>query len=254
MTAQGERPSTLYEVTMQSFDLRHIFGEIASAIPSDPMRDDDFLFHAGVLPVPQGLLSTDRVIVRKEVHEYNSWYRADLLRMFVSLQTSRELGVFILSCLFHGPAETVTLELTNPASEIRRIIVPSVNRSLDDPLLGLTVVPHVYRYFPESMSRYPWSHRADVRNLPLLALSNWGESVTTDEQWRARDSIFQRSSMMGTALLAELFLNAGCTAPENSEYWLEGEAGNRGVAPTSAELCLVLPGSFPWIYEGDDVP
>jgi hypothetical protein len=231
---------------MQRFDLRQAFGEIASAIPSDPTRDESFLFHAGVLPVPQGLLSTDRVVVCKEVHEYNSWYRTDLLRMFVSPPTARELGVFILSCLFHGPTETVMLELKNPASEIRWIIVPSVNRSLDSPHLGLTVVPHVYRYFPESMRRYPWSHRQDVDDFPLLALSDRDESAATDEEWRARNSIFLRSSMKGAVLLAELFLNAGCAAPEDREYWLEGEAGNRGVAPTSAELCLALPGSFPW--------
>ena len=58
----------------------------------------------------------------------------------------------------------------------------------------------------------------------------------------------------GTVLLAELLLNAGCRRNQTGEYDLEGEAGCRGVAPTSAELKLILAGSTAWIFEGDDLP
>jgi hypothetical protein len=39
------------------------------------------------------------------------------------LQTSRELGLFLLACGFHGPAQATTLTLSHPDSDIRRIVV-----------------------------------------------------------------------------------------------------------------------------------
>ena len=41
---------------------------------------------------------------------------------------------------------------------------------------------------------------------------------------------------------------------EVREYALEGDAGDRGVGPMSAELRIFLPGSDGWIYAADDVP
>jgi hypothetical protein len=82
--------------------------------------------------------------------------------------------------------------------------------------------------------------------LPLLALSNEAECMVSDDEWRQRDTVFIESTTAGTVRLAELLLNASCPWNKVREYELEGDAGFRGVAPMSAELRLLLPGSDHW--------
>lgn len=70
-------------------------------------------------------------------------------------------------------------------------------------------------------------------------------------RWRAQFSLFIESSAAGTIRLAELLLNAGCSWNTVREFELEGDAGFRGVAPLSAELRIVLPGSNVWLAHPD---
>jgi hypothetical protein len=150
--------------------------------------------------------------------------------------------------------ETTTLTLTHPESDIRRLVVRPRRPTLEDPPLGLSLEPVAFRYSPSPVSRHPWAKYGHVFDFPLLALSNAEELITTDEQWQERDTIFEESSVHGRVLLAELLLNAGCPENQVREFDLEGDAGVRGVAPMSAELKIVLPGSEVWEYEGEDIP
>jgi len=173
--------------------------------------------------------------------------------MYLSPRKCRELGVFLLACGFHGPAEDVTLTINHPDSTIRRIIIPAGKLTLADLPAGLSWAPFALRYFPAETEKHPWLYDYGTHGLPRLELSNADDCIVTDEQWRGRDTVRIRASSPGTLELAELLLNAGCTWNEVREYALEGAAGYRGVAPTSAELRIFLPGSDGWIYEGEDV-
>jgi hypothetical protein len=224
-------------------------------VPDGPPGFPDFVFHAGVLPVPPTSLASDRIVIRKFMHEYNSWYRADALWMSLSPRTRRELGVFLLACAFHGPSESTTFTISHPDSDIRRIIIPASRLTLADLPVGLAMAPFALRYFPRETEKHPWIYDCCTHDLPLLALSNIDDSVgPTDEQWRGRDTVWIWASSPGALRLAELLLNAGCSWNPVRDYALEGDAGYRGVAPMSAELRIFLPGSAGWIYEGEDVP
>jgi hypothetical protein len=48
------------------------------------------------------------------------------------------------------------------------------------------------------------------------------------------------------ARFGQFLLDIGNPAHPGDEYNLEGEAGSRGVAPSSAELTVWLPGSLGW--------
>lgn len=242
---------------MKADQLESIFGEVAGAVPDGPPGEVDFIFSAENLPPPPLLLSSEHIFIRKIHHDYNGWYRADQLMMFLEPQVSRELAVFLLACVFHEPERT-TVEL--PAhSDIRRIIYRSLKHEPDDPPVGLSLRPVTFRYFPSVTERHPWLAEREPHNLPLLALSDADELAYTDAEWQGRDTVFIESSYPGTVRLAELLLNAGCSWNDVREYELEGDAGFRGVAPMSAELRIILPGSFPWgshpypeaVQEGD---
>ena len=226
---------------------------MAALVPDGPPGFPDFVFHAGVLPVPPAALSSDRIVIRKTTHDYNSWYRADALWMSLSPRKCRELGVFLLSCAFHGPVEDTTLTIGHPDSDIRRIIIPAGKLTLADLPVGLSMAPFALLYFPTETEMHPWMHDCCAHDLPLLALSNADNCIVTDEQWRGRDTIWISASSPGTIRLAELLLDAGCSWNKVRDYALEGAAGCRGVAPMSAELRIFLPGSDGWIYESEDV-
>jgi len=223
-------------------------------VPDGPPGYGEFVFHRQVLPVPPVSLTSDRIVIRKGVHDYNSWYRADGLEMFLSAQTSRELGLFLLACGFHGPAQATTLTLSHPHSDIHRIVVTADQVTLVDPPTGLSMKPFALHYFVSDTQEHPWQHDCCTHDLPRFALSNEQNSIATDEQWRTRDTIWIEKFSRGEFRFAELLLNAGCSWNTVREYSLEGDAGYRGVAPMSAEFRIFLPGSHAWGWDGDEIP
>jgi hypothetical protein len=114
--------------------------------------------------------------------------------------------------------------------------------------------PFALLYFVAETEKHPWLDDRCAHDLPLFALSNAQNSIATDEQWRVRDTIWIEGFSRGEFRFAELLLNAGCRWNTVREYQLEGEAGFRGVAPMSAELRILLPGSHAWGWEGDEIP
>lgn len=117
------------------------------------------------------------------------------------------------------------------------------------------MLPVAFRYVPGRTDKHPWKYDPCTQDLPLFGLSNADDCVvSTDDAWRARDTVWIRASSIGTLRFAELLLDAGCPGNQVREYALEGEAGYRSVAPMSAELRIFLPGCFAWDFDGDDVP
>jgi hypothetical protein len=225
--------------------LNALYGQALERVSLGDQPAGEAVFSPGDLPSPPPSLATSRIVIEKKHHDYNSWYRADLLDIHLSRRTARLLGLHILACELHRAGE-VEIQLTHPASDIRSFVCPGIS----DPPFGLILVPAFYRYMFEPESRYPWTHQnRDPHDLPLLALTDREDLITTDAQWEARDSVRLESSTKGNALLAELLLNAGSPLTSESEFCLEGDAGCRGVAPMSAEARFILPGAFLWEHE-----
>ena len=227
-----------------SVELQQAFADLAAAVPDGPADEAEFLFTPDNLPQPPAELTSERVHFRKIARDYNGWHRVDHLALYVDEPACRKLGLFLLACAFHDPEQSV-LELSSSWSEVRRIVYRA-RWPHDDPPVGLVQRPSTFRYFPAVTKKHPWLWENDTSSLPLLALSNKTECVLTDDEWRARDTVFIESTIVGTVRLAELLLNASCTWNNVREYELEGDAGFRGVAPMSAELRLLLPGSDHW--------
>jgi hypothetical protein len=149
-----------------SCQIHEVFGQLANALPDGPPGEQDFVFHKGVLPPPPPLLTTDRIVIRKLLHTYDSWFRADMLWMYLSASTCRELGSFLLACAFHGPGETVSLALHHPDSAIRQIKVRAARLAKDTVPVGLSRQPSRYSTFhrrPANILGLTWSIRAICR-------------------------------------------------------------------------------------------
>jgi len=225
-------------------ELEHFLADLARAVPDGPPDEAEFLFARGNLPEPPPELSSERVHFRKIGRDYNGWHRVDSLALYLDERSCRALGLLLFACAFHDPLQQV-IHLNSKWSEIRQLVYRA-RWPVDDPPVGLVQRPATFRYLPGGTKKHPWLGESDVSSLPLLALSNEAEIVLTDEEWRQRDTVFIESTTVGTLRLAELLLNASCPWNSVREYELEGDAGFRGVAPMSAELRLLLPGSDHW--------
>jgi len=227
-------------------DLETTFGLLAERVPTGPVGDIDFVLSAGDLPAPPASLDTDRLIVHRRWHGYNADYRADSLWFQASRETYRQLGLLILSVLFHEQPAQVRLAVCHNRSDIRQLIVEYEYPEEDYP--GYQSRPHRYCYYPGETARHPWYWTpggVHAEDLPRFLLTAQDEDAG-DETWAARDQVIVCGSDRALVRLAELLLNAD--RPDNPvvEYQLEGEGGFRGVGIHSAEVQFFLPESLGW--------
>lgn len=227
-------------------DLEHLFADLGAKLPASP--DEDLALTSASLPRPPAHLATDLLYIEKSLHDYNGWFRADVVLFHAHKVTYRHLGLLILAVVFHTLPEPVEIELTHPASVIKRLIVESPYKGPADISSGYNTRPYVFDYWPEDTTRYPWPYPLTPPELPCFYLENYDHvpGLTIDEEWAARDAVRGFGTDVGSVRLAELLLNASQPNNPVDEYTLEGDGGNRKVGYLSAEARLWLPGSFGW--------
>ncbi|HEX6684015.1 MAG TPA: hypothetical protein VF062_14520 [Candidatus Limnocylindrales bacterium] len=221
-------------------DLKRLGGRLGDLLAAATLDGDGdaFRFDTSSAPVLPPAATSDRVVITRSHHTYNGCWRADSLHLYATKQTLRALGVLALASLF---GRTTVLALTHPASHIRTLRI------------NTPPGPAWYDYRPRRRMKYPLAgDEVDPHDLPAVHLTAQ-PSPFTDAEWAARDTIVGFGTAQGVARFGQLLLDAGHPDGELDEYHLEGEAGNRGVAPLSAELNLWLPGSIAWepdLYAG----
>src|SRR5262245_41434076 len=95
--------------------------------------------------------------------------------------------------------------------------------------------------------RNPWAHlKSDPDSLPSFSLTNIEDSLTTEEDWKNRDTVRGFGSDTGSVRFAQLLLNASRPESRGDDCDLEAERDYRGIAPGSAEATLLLPGHTFW--------
>jgi hypothetical protein len=190
-------------------------------------------------------MHTDRIVIEKTYHAYDSWYRRDRLFFYAHKATYCNLGLLGAAVLLGPAPESVTLYLDHPASDIRRLVVRP--KRPDPDAAGYQTAPFLLNYYPEPVDRHPWAFpHIDPYTLPEFLLTNAEELVRSDAEWEKRNAVIGFGRDEAVARLVELLLNLSRKASTAVEVELEGEGGFRGVAPFSCEAGLVLPGGFGW--------
>jgi hypothetical protein len=203
-------------------------------------------FERGSLPAPPQDLTSARICVAGSSHGYGS-LTVDLIDVSAHRESYRALGLFILAGLLTPGPNRFVLGLTHRASQVRRLVVDTMYRRLDDGS-GLRADVFGAVYFPARRRRLVLENtRVSVDDLPHVYLTDVEEIVGRD--WPgdpARDTVVGFASDRGAYAIAELLLDVSQAWNEELEYTLEGPYGFGGVAPTSAEMRLWLPGSIGW--------
>jgi hypothetical protein len=237
-------------------DLEFLYADAAARLPTSHDYDAALeagqphfaraVFDRGSLPGPPTDLTSARVCIAAGSHGYDA-LSVDLIDISAQRETYRALGLFILASLLAPGPNRFVLRLTHPASQVRRLVVDTMYRQLNDGS-GLRTEASGAVYFPMRRQRLVAEDRfIPGDELPHVFLTDVEEMVGRD--WPGdpvRDTVVGFASDRGAYTLAELLLDVSQAWNEEVEYVLEGPYGFGGVAPTSAEIRLWLPGSFGW--------
>jgi hypothetical protein len=222
-------------------DLNILYRELGEQLSTAMVNEENFSFSSGNLLVPHTEVLTYSMYTEKRFHEYESGYRMDSLWFYADKNTYKHVGLLLLSVVFHKLSDPIYIKLINPKSDIKQVIVNSPNSSVSEVIEGYYVQPNLFVYRPQIIGKHPFERDIDPRNLVRFALSNTREFLSTEEEWKSRDTIYIYGNDTSFILLAELLLNASLPNNETEEYELEGEGGFRGVGKWSAEVKFLLP-------------
>jgi hypothetical protein len=237
-------------------DLELLYADAASGLPTS--NDYDAALEAGQphvaraslerrsLPVPPADLTSARICIRGSSHGYGA-LTVDLIDISAHRETYRALGLFILASLLTPGPNRFVVGLTHPASQVRRLVLDTMYRQLDDGS-GLRTEASGAVYFPARRWRRALEGgSAPADELPHVALTDVEEMVGRD--WPGdpvRDTVVGFGGGRGAYAIAELLLDVSQEWNEEVEYTLEGPYGFGGVALASAEIHLWLPGGLGW--------
>lgn len=232
-----------------SCDLDRLYGDLVRIVLTTATESEPYVLKAQNLPQPPAWMETDHLYIAKGIHEYEDYFRADMLWWFASKETYGQLALLILAVLFHPDPPEVNLQLTHPASEIKRLVVryeyPPSDEYLD---AGYNTRPYAFAYYPGETAWYDHGRYREVSDLPCFWLSGAEPGGDYEAAWKDRDTVIGFGTDVGATRFAELLLSAG--RPDNAcvEYALEGDGSGlaRSVGRWSAEVRLWLPGSDAW--------
>lgn len=224
-------------------DLQRYFGEMACALPIDEKQKATYSAKSFV-ETPDHL-ETDQLVLKKWYHDYEGTSRVDSLSFFANKASYQHLGLLILSVVFHPGGKRVHLELTEPTSDIKNLIIEY--GGLTKRGFAYRTQPDHFLFFPKKVDRHPWTYQnLTAFDLPTFKLTNVKEFVVTEQDRANRDTVMGFGNDDASVMLAELLLRFGSPANEGYEVVLEGEGGFRGVGRFSAEASFHLPGSSAW--------
>ncbi|MCC6746395.1 MAG: hypothetical protein IT371_01980 [Deltaproteobacteria bacterium] len=231
-----------------SCDLERLYGALTDKIDE---LETDIVFSAGTLAEPPAELRTDRLLIKKGLHDYQCYTvsRLDMLHLQGHKRTYAQLAQLVLAKVFHPRPETVRLHLAHPDSEVKQLVLDY--RQGDEAwalVRGYEQRPYQYCYRPEEAQRHPLGGERDTQwTLPRFSLTNSENAVGPEEEdWRRRDTVRCAGSDFGSVLFAKVLLDLSRPSEACDEVVLEGDLGAGGVGPGSVEMTLWLPGSLGW--------
>lgn len=233
-----------------SCDLDRIFGKLAKNISAAEKKE--FIFTADNVPSAPGQISTDRLILKKGHHGYEAYTstRVDTLHFNAHKETYRQLGLCLLSALFHSKPKQIKLTLNHPKSQIKALIFD--HKKIDPYVPGFEYEGGLkqYAYSVETPERHPINYSKGDWRLPGFRLvdDTEGSSKGKDDWWNST-VVWGCASAQGDMMFASLLLSISELEVKGKEFALESELGFGGVCSGSPEVTLWLPGGDGW--DGD---
>ncbi len=234
---------------MKECDLQTIYSGLAFQIPTESGGYESITLSSENLPLPPDEMTSGNLYIVKTKTNYNNWFESDLLWFYARKETYRNLGLLILSVVFHRQVSEIEVEITHPHSEIKRLIVEYAPPNINELPSGYHTQPLAFKYYAQLTAKHPFDRCVLPKDLPCFEVSNSAGLSFTDEAWKQRDKVKIFGSDTGLVAFAEVLLNFSLPQDGLDEIQLEGESGFRGVGISSAEVSLFLPEHYAWTEE-----
>ncbi len=195
---------------------------------------------------PAKVYKTDKIIVTKDYHNYDSLVFVERLNMYAAKDELRNLGLLILSMLFSRTKE-IQIHLTNEKTELEIFkINPEIDFYSSD-LMNCSIVPLNYKYSHTEYSEYPFydmQQKAKYRepNLPRFYIYNFYERFGLEH---AEQTFFSVEGGIHSLVLFSHFILNICYAQKNDKtYAFESNVGKGSVGSGSSELTVSIIEKF----------
>lgn len=234
-------------ITMEK--LKSVFKRFNESFP-EKFHEHSVIFDSDNLAIQSYEFMLNSLCIMKSHHYYDDHFRADKLVWFSQKEYFKYFGLLILSVVFNNDAEEARIKITNPNSLVKNIIIRFGFEHNFSKVFDYKTIPYNYEYWPTEITRMPWIHRnIPHSDYPCFFLTNEDEMIADEADWVNRDTVIISGTDVSLVLLAELLMNISNKNNKITEIDLEGEMGFRGVGPGSAEVKILLPGSFGWQEE-----
>ena len=190
-----------------SCDLERIYGSLAAQLPDAPGDGERFHLDEAVITLPPPELASNKLLIQKSFIQRLPGCRGDYINIVVPRPTVRQLGLLVLAVLFHEERHRTILHVTNPASQVKHVVLEYRHYSKKE-LSGFRSRPWVLGYVPEEAGATLLT-KEEGFSAPLLRLTNLQDCQKDEQDWQTRDTLYGIGGTIATAEVAEYLLNAG---------------------------------------------
>ncbi|HEY6968020.1 MAG TPA: hypothetical protein VJA94_02360 [Candidatus Angelobacter sp.] len=186
-------------------DLERVFGELAARLPENE-GSPVFELRETNVPVAPAELTTDRVCIRRCYLQRLPGCRGDHLDIIAPPSTFRQLGLLLLSVLFHEETDRSVIHLLPADSQVKHIVT-EYKHGLRSQVSGYRYRPWDLRYVPKEIE-FVFKANREGLDAPLLRLTNIADQYCEND-WEKRDVLHWAGRIVATAEIAKFLLNAG---------------------------------------------
>jgi hypothetical protein len=219
--------------------IQTLFAPLIQQLPK-VLGKDDLIIDKNNLPVFDEItFDTTQIAIKNSWHTYNDFYKIQYFQVSATPEYYQILGLTIFCAVLQN--KTITINLTNPHSFIKKIVVGYDYKNL----VGLTEKPVSYHHYSNKLSGNNPYFGLDYTYFPGVFLTS-DNDADTEEAWAGRDTLLFGQSSKALTHLAEVLLDFGNPNNQQPDLVFEGHAGNCNLLPMSCEIRFWLPDSLGW--------
>ena len=144
------------------------------------------------LPAPRLNMVTDRLVVRKAMHQKLPGFREEQVNFYAEKLTYGCLGLLVAACVFHDELRTnrIQIALTHPEAEVKNLVIQCTHADRNELPTGYVVLPYALVYVPELIDPvWPIDRDESSWNLPTFRITNLKNRFGRESDWLNRDTV-----------------------------------------------------------------
>jgi len=225
-------------------ELESTYAALARHLPTAIAGDDRLVLTKENLLTPRLNMVTDRLVVRKAMHQKLPGYREEQVNFYAEKLTYGCLGLLVAACVFHDELGTnrIQIALTHPESEVKNLVIQCRHTDPKELPTGYVVLPYALVYVPELIDpAWPIDRDEPRWNLPTFRITNLENKFERESDWLNRDAVEGFGNLAATAHFAELLLRFSNPAHSTRHLILSSGPGGRQVGTMSIEAWFSVP-------------